>query len=192
MDFDDFNPSSKQIAAGMAVVFLLITGLNALVAPDGGYAGDIADSVTNVDDSDSTDQASDNGSEDDSDPYFDKATGDDSSSDDGSEGSGDSGSLNETEQTQIENDFEGYVNTSERKNGIYLDRRAVAGESNAVQVMDGGSPVEGAEVLVNGESVGSTGPTGTVFFQVPQAESITLSTSTENLGSVDQSYEVTG
>lgn len=190
MDFDDFNPSFKQIAVGMAVVFLLITGLNALIAPDGGYAGDFADSVTNTNSNNgNSDQASGNGSEDETDPYFEKATNGSGSGSD-SDDSGSSGSLNETEKTQIENDFEGHVNNSERDNGVYLDRRAVAGEWNNIQVMYNGDPVEGAEVFVNGKSIGTTGGSGGVYFQVPQADSITVRTSTENLGTVENTYEV--
>lgn len=188
MDFDDFNPGFKQIAAAMAVVFLLITGLNALVAPDGGYAGDFADSVSNTNNNDDDDQPSENDSEDETDPYYDKATSDSDSDGD----TDDSGSLNETEQTKIENDFEGHVNNTERDNGIYLDRRAVADEKNVVQVVSEDNPVEGAEVFVNDESVGTTGPTGSVFFRIPDADTITVRTTTENLGTVDQTYEVTG
>lgn len=191
MKLDDFNPSFRQIAVAMVAVFLVITGINALVAPDGGYAGDFADTVSNSNNDNTDDQRSENDSEDESDPYFDKAQNEDSSSGTGSDDGDDSGSLNETERTKIENDFEGHVNNTERDDGVYLDRRAVADEGNKIQVMYDGDPVEGADVLVNGESIGSTGPTGGVYFQVPNADSITVRTSTENLGTVEESFGVT-
>ncbi|QKQ98825.1 hypothetical protein GKQ38_04860 [Candidatus Nanohaloarchaea archaeon] len=186
MDLSDINPSFKQIAAAMAVVFLLITGLNTMLAPDGGYAGDLADTISNNDNSNNGDAQ--NQSQDQTDPYYEKATDDSTSSDSGN--SDGSGSLNETEKTKIENNFEGYVNASNRDNGIYLDRKAVAGEWNNIQVMYNGNPVEGAEVLVNGQSIGATGEYGGVYFKVPQADRITVRTTTENLGTVENTYKV--
>lgn len=189
MDLDDLNPSFKQIAVGMAVVVVVFTGVNAMLAPDGGYAGDLADTISNSNNDNShTSDTGKNKSEDQTDPYYEKATDDSTSSDSGN--SDGSGSLNETEKTKIENNFEGYVNASNRDNGVYLDRRAVAGEWNNIQVMYNGNPVEGAEVLVNGQSIGTTGRYGSVFFKVPQADRITVRTTTENLGTVENTYKV--
>ena len=210
----EFNPSFKQIAVAMFAVVLVITGINSLVSPDGGYAQDLADTVSNPSNSNSNQNGQNDGSGDGEDSeeqreeYFDKATngsgdgsGSDSSSGDGSDsntdGSGDgsgsdssSGPLNETEQTKVENDFEGYVNVSNRDNGIFLDRKAISGEWNNIQVMYEEEPVSGAEILVNGKSVGVTGDSGGVYFQVPNADRITVRTTTENLGSVENTYRV--
>lgn len=119
-----------------------------------------------------------------------KNSGQDSSSSGSETDIKDSSELNVTEKSEIETSFEGYVNNSERDNGVYLDRNPVPRETNSVWVYSGGNPVSGTEVLVNGKSIGKTSRFGDVLFTVPQADKLVVRTTTENLGTVENAYKV--
>jgi hypothetical protein len=99
---------------------------------------------------------------------------------------------NLTEQVEIERSFGGFVERSERENGVFLTRKPVSGEPTSVQVYSAGEPVEGAEITVNGEVIGETPVSGDLVFTVPDADRLVVRASTENLGPVEQTYEVYG
>ena len=67
------------------------------------------------------------------------------------------------------------VNEQVVQNGLSLQNNATAGEYNYVHLYDNGEPVEGAEIMVNGDSIGSTDSNGEVGFEVPNVQEITVS-----------------
>ena len=69
------------------------------------------------------------------------------------------------------------VNEVEVENGLSLQSNATAGEYNYVRLYDSGEPVEGMEVTVNGDSIGTTDSNGEVGFEVPNTQEITVSAS---------------
>jgi hypothetical protein len=142
-----------------------------------------------MDDSEQMQQPTNNDSEDQEPPgYYDKAVNDDTDTEDGSSES--SQELNFSEKTDLESDFEGYVKNTKRDNGVYLDRKAVAGERNSIQVYYEGNSVSGTEIILNGDSIGETGRFGSLLFTVPDADRLVVRTTTENLGTVEETYEV--
>lgn len=180
----ELDSIGDKIAVGVTVLSLAVVALNLVFMMGGGESP----LQSLVDQQGSEDQSNTgNGSEKQTPPdYYDKAT------DDGSSDNPDSKNerLNVSERAEIESDFKGYVKNSERDNGIYLDRKAVAGETNSIWVYSNGDPVQGTEVLVNGQSIGTTSRFGDVFFTVPDTDRIVVRTTTENLGTVENTYKV--
>jgi len=70
------------------------------------------------------------------------------------------------------------VNEVEVQNGLSLQSDPVVREQNTVVLYEDGEPVEGQEITVNGDSVGSTDQFGEVGFEVPETEQITVSSGT--------------
>ncbi|EGQ44049.1 MAG: hypothetical protein J07AB43_03890 [Candidatus Nanosalina sp. J07AB43] len=146
-----------------------------------------------MDDSEDMQQPVTNDSEDSEPPgYYDKASDEEAGSADagGEDTPGSDEELNVTEQAEVESSFDGYVRYSERDDGVFLTRKAVAGELSSAQVYADGNPVEGAEIVVNGEDIGQTPSSGSLIFEVPDADQLVLRTTTENLGTVEETYEV--
>ena len=145
-----------------------------------------------MDDSEQMQQPTNNESEDQEPPgYYDKAS--EANSGSSNSDGGDTGpdeDLNVTEQAEVESSFDGYVRYSERENGVFLTRKAVAGELSSIQVYNGGDPVGGADIIVNGENIGETPSSGSLIFEVPEADRLVVRTTTENLGTVEETYEV--
>jgi hypothetical protein len=70
------------------------------------------------------------------------------------------------------------VNEIDPKEGLSLRFNAKAGESNYVILYENNEPVEGEEIFVNGDSIGSTNQNGEVGFELPNEEEITITTET--------------
>lgn len=69
------------------------------------------------------------------------------------------------------------VNEVEVEDGLSLQDNATAGEYNYVRLYDSGEPVEGTEITVNGDSIGTTDSNGEIGFEVPNVQEITVSAS---------------
>ena len=79
------------------------------------------------------------------------------------------------------------VNEVEVQNGLSLQNNATAGEYNYVRLYDNGEPVEGTDITVNGDSIGTTDSNGEVGFEVPNVQEITVEAS--GYDSITQSVE---
>ena len=79
------------------------------------------------------------------------------------------------------------VNEVEVQNGLSLQNNATAREYNYVRLYDSGEPVEGQQITVNGDSIGSTDSNGEVGFEVPNAQEITVEAS--GYSSITESVE---
>lgn len=69
------------------------------------------------------------------------------------------------------------INEVEVQNGLSLQNNATAGEYNYVRLYDSGEPVDGAEITVNGDSIGTTDSNGEIGFEVQNVPEITVSAS---------------
>jgi len=73
---------------------------------------------------------------------------------------------------------------------LSLNRTAVPGATAAVSVTAGGAPVADADVQVDGQPVGATGPDGTVVTTLPYAASVTVSASDGETAGASRTYEM--
>jgi len=69
--------------------------------------------------------------------------------------------------------------TEDQKNGIVTNSEPVAGENLRLVVYDQGEKVTGEKIYVNEELMGETSQTGSLTFEVPNKEEITVSTDSD-------------
>lgn len=82
----------------------------------------------------------------------------------------------QTEQFKTEKTASFQVTEPEIKEGLELRNKPVADEWNTVMLYQEGDPIEGEEIFVNSESIGTTNEFGELKFQIPDTEEITITT----------------